>query len=166
MRTEALTNLGHLYHKMKEYCTAADFFTRALSIDPHLTDVRLALADIYYRLWDLDHLVAECETLLKELNIPCDLTVTSFDDLGGLFEEIGEALLRNGKRDLSLMADHVSFLISPSQRRLEKILSKVPSGKAWKNSAARIEEALQFHRERSSEMTSCLSSDSPQEGSG
>ena len=50
-RVEALTNLGHLYHK-KEFQKAMYYFTKALEIDPNLTDVRLALSDIYFRLVD------------------------------------------------------------------------------------------------------------------
>jgi glycosyltransferase involved in cell wall biosynthesis len=150
LRTEALTNLGHLHHKMKEYGQATDCFKAALRIDPHLTDVRLALAEISYRIGDLDHLVTECETLLTELSLPCNLTVNSYEELSGLFEMIGEALLKKKRKELSLMADHVSFLIAPSQRRLEKILSGASSGKGWEHSAARIEEAIQYHRERTS----------------
>lgn len=144
-RIEALTNLGHLYHKKKEHPKAMDSFIEALGLDPDLKDVRLALSDIYFRFYDLENLVQQCDALLSQLDLPRDITLNSFEDLSSLYERIGETLSLNGQEDLSLMAYHTSLLIYPSQRVLEKIVSKATVLKVMENSIEKIKEILEFH---------------------
>jgi len=148
-RIEALTNLGHLYQKRKEHLKAMNSFVEALDLNPSLKDARLALSDIYFHLYDLEHLVQQCDALLNQLDLPRDMTLNSFEDLSSLYLSIGEALSLNGQEDLSLMAFHLSFLISPSEGVLEKIVSKATDLKTLGDALGEIEEALEFHGQRS-----------------
>jgi len=151
-RVEALTNLGHLYHKKKEFQKGMYHFTKALEIDPNLTDVRLALSDIYFRLYDIENLVGECDALLKELTLPRNLTLNNFEELSGLYNEIGETLAEERRYDLALMAYQVSFLISPSKGVLEKVVSMSTSLGLGKAFLSEMRDALELHGAQSQRM--------------
>jgi tetratricopeptide (TPR) repeat protein len=151
-RIEALTNLGYLYHKNDDSPRAADCFTKALNLDPNLKDVRLALSDIYFRLSDIENLVGQCDTLLKDLNLPRNVILDNFIELSGLYEKIGEAFTKNELHDLAQMAYRVSFIIHPTRGALDKIVSRVNIHddiemvdvffrKVFKDSGSRMEEA-------------------------
>jgi len=147
-RLEALTNLGHLYHERQAYTQAMDSFTRALALVPNLMDVRFALSDIYFRLYELEKLVQECEALRRELGLPCDMTLDSFEELSVLFEEMGGVLSRKGRDDLSLMAYRTSFLIYPTKRVLDRIVEIANSFNILNVYLSYVEEVLSLHRER------------------
>jgi tetratricopeptide (TPR) repeat protein len=147
-RVEALTNLGHLYHERKAYSQAIDPFTRALALVPSLTDVRFALSEIYFRLYELEKLVQECESLRRELGLACDMTLDSFEELSVLFEEMGGGLSRRGRDDLSLMAYRTSFLIYPTKRILDRIVEIANSLNILNACLSYVEEVLSLHRER------------------
>jgi tetratricopeptide (TPR) repeat protein len=158
-RIEALTNLGHLYHKKKEVPKAVDCFIKALDLDPNLKDVRLALSDIYFRLSDIENLVGQCDALLKELNLPRNFVIESFNELSVLYERIGETLSKNGLSNLSLMAYHVSFMIHPSRGVLDKILPVAKISKVLESSREKIHEALVFHKRQGQDVA--IEFDSP-----
>lgn len=144
-RVEPLANIGHLYYQRKEYLKAINYFTKALDLIPHLIDVRLCLSKIYFCLLELDRLVAQCDALLAELNLPRDLILSSLEELGSLYRMVGEALENQGRKELSLIAYQVSFMISPSKEILEKINSMASALGILKSCLAEISEALQFH---------------------
>jgi tetratricopeptide (TPR) repeat protein len=141
-RVEALINLGHLYHKRKGFPTAVDFFQKALLLDPDLTDVRLSLSEIYFQLCEIENLVAQCEALRKGLSLSCQSTVNGFKDLAKLYEEVAEVLLRNGRDEVSLKAFHVAFLLLPSEKILERILSLAASLRTLDHSLAKVKKTL------------------------
>jgi tetratricopeptide (TPR) repeat protein len=153
-RLEALTNLGHLYHERQAYTQAMDSFTRALALVPNLMDVRFALSDIYFRLYELEKLVQECEALRRELGLPCDMTLDSFEELSVLFEEMGGVLSEKGRNDLSLMAYRTSFLIYPTKPVLDKSVPIATSLNILNPYLSYVEGVLRLHRERSGGMTS------------
>ena len=144
-RLEALTNLGHLYHEKKEYSQAVDCFARALDLAPNLTDVRFALSEIYFRLYELEKLVQECDALRRELDLSCDMTLNNFEELSGLYEEMGGVLSEKGRDDLSLMSYRTSFLIHPTKRVLDKIIPMANSSNILNGYIADIEEILTLH---------------------
>ncbi len=145
-RVEALINLGHLHHQQKEYPKALERFKQALDIDSNLPDVRLALSDIYFRFHDLENLVRECDALMKELNLPREITLNGYDELSALYERIGEILSYQGRADLALMAHHVSFMIHPSRANLDRIISMASVSQGLEASMEKVQEALDFHK--------------------
>jgi len=153
-RLEALTNLGHLYHERKAYSQAIDSFNRALALVPSLTDVRFALSEIYFRLYELEKLVQECEALRRELGLACDMTLDSFEELSVLFEEMGGVFSQRGRDDLSLMAYRTSFLIYPTRRILDRIVEIASSLNILKVYLSYVEEVLSLHRERAQRVDS------------
>lgn len=144
-RSEALIHLGHLRYQIKEYAEARDWFNKALALDPDRMDVRLVLSEICFCQWDLEGLVLQCDALLKELELPYEVTFENFGELGALYEKIGEVYSIQGKSDLSLLAYHVSFLIFPDRGVLEKIVPVATSLNTLSTSLRKIEDALAFH---------------------
>lgn len=147
-RLEALTNLGHLYHAKHEELKAIDCFNEALIQAPDLKDVRLGLSEIYFKKYDLENLVEQCDTLLEVLNLPRDRVVSSFEDLGWLYKEIGDRICEHGALPLSLMAYHTSFLIYPTEEVLDQILSTAKLTGGLESSIRKVEESLAFHKQQ------------------
>lgn len=153
-RIEALTNLGYLYHEMEEESKALPFFMRALNIDPNLPDVRLTLSEIHFMRYDLDLLVEQTDALLRSLNLPRNICLESFKDLGDLYERIGESFSDRGRDPLSLMAYHISFLIHPSRVILDRILSMAKGPGVFELSVRKIEKALAFYKQQGKHLDS------------
>lgn len=144
-RLEAIVNLGYLYYERKEYDKATFFFHRALALNKELIDARIALSEIYFREYDIDNLVEQCNALLGILNLPRNIIIESFDDLGSLYESVGKVLYEMGSYKISVMAYYVSFLINPSKdifERIIKISSLLKEGEKWFHL---IEEAVIFN---------------------
>ena len=144
-RIEALTNLGYLCHAKKEYSKAMDCFIKALNLNPDLKDIRIALSEIYFRQYDLENLVKQCDGLLKDLKLPRNVIINSFEDLGLLYRKIGKTFLENGAKGLSLMAYHVSLMIYPSKEMLDQIISMAQGLNVLENSKKIIQEVLELH---------------------
>jgi tetratricopeptide (TPR) repeat protein len=144
-KVEAIINLGQLYKEKKNHEKALEYFKKALALNPRMMDVRLALSDIYFRFQELEELVGQCEALLKELNLPRDFILNDFKDLSELYEMIGDELGKQGRKELSLLAFQVSFLISPSQEVLEKMVPLATSVGILKRCLEEVTEGLRFH---------------------
>jgi len=153
-RIEVLTNLAYLYQEMEEESKALQFFIKALNMDPNLPDVRLTLSEIHFLHSDLDPLVEQCDALLKGLNLPANICIESFKDLGGLYERIGEVFSDRGRDVLSLMAYHLSFLIYPSRAIIDRILSLAKGSGVFESSVSKIEKALAFHNRQGQQTAS------------
>lgn len=144
-RLEALVNLGHLCHQQKDDLKAIDYLNRALFLKPDLMDVRLFLSELYFRSYDPDGLIEQCDQLLKALSLPRDITVESLDDVSRLYETIGEMLLVRRQDHLALMAFYLSFLLHPSVERMERLIGKAKEQGRLERVLKQIEEALVFH---------------------
>ncbi len=144
-RWEALTHLGHLCYQQKEDLKALDYLKRALFLKPDLIDVRLLLSELYFRSYDPDGLVEQCDQLLKILGLPRHTTVESLDDVSKLYETIGETLLVQGQGHLALMAFGLSFLLHPSRERMERLVERAKEQGKLERVLKQIEEALVFH---------------------
>jgi len=144
-KVEALINLGHLCKENKNYAKALEYFKNALTLNSRMMDVRLVMSDIYFRLQELEELVGQCDALLQELNLPRDFILNSFKELSELYELIGDELGRQGRKELSLLAHQVSFLISPSKEVLEKMVPLATSAGILKRCLEEVAEVLQFH---------------------
>ena len=144
-KVEALTNLGQLCKENKNNDKALEYFKKAISLNPRMMDVRLALSDIYFRLQELEELVGHCDALLQELNLPRDFILNSFNDLGALYEMIGDELAQQGRKELSLLAHQVSFLISPSKDVLGKMVPFATSAGILQRCLEEVAESLRFH---------------------
>jgi tetratricopeptide (TPR) repeat protein len=144
-KVEALINLGHLCKENKNNDKALEYFKKALTLNPRMMDVRLALSDIYFRLQELEELVGQCDALLQELSLPRDIILNSFKDLSALYEMIGDELGKQGRKELSLLAHQVSFLISPSKEVLEKMVPLATSVGILNSCLEEVAEGLRFH---------------------
>jgi hypothetical protein len=122
-----------------------DCFIKALNLNPDLKDIRIALSEIYFRQYDLENLVKQCDELLKDLNLPRKMTINSFEDLGLLYRKIGKTFLENGAKGLSLMAYHVSLMICPSQEILDQVIFMAQGLNVLENSKKKIQEVLELH---------------------
>jgi O-antigen biosynthesis protein len=143
-RLEAVTNLGYLYLDRKDDQRALNCFLQAARLDPHLTDIKLALSDICYRRRDLDTLIAQCASLLSELELPQGRTLESLADLAGLYAEIGDALEAQGRVDLALLAFRLALLIAPQAEVLKKMLALAEAG-ARQGFCRRLLEEIAVH---------------------
>jgi len=108
-------------------------------------DVRLYLSEIYFRLFDLEKLVEQCDALLAALDLPRNFILNNFEDLSFLFGKIGEEFEKRGRNELALMAYRVSFLIHPSESIMEKAFSLPLPTALWKRYAQSFKDALQIH---------------------
>jgi tetratricopeptide (TPR) repeat protein len=144
-KIEAIINLGHLYKENKNNEKALEYYHKALSLNPRMMDVRLAMSDIYFRLQELEELVGQCDFILGELNLPRDFILNDFKDLSKLYGMIGDELGKQSRKELSLLAFRVSFLISPSQGVLEKMVPLATSVGILKSCLEGVTESLRFH---------------------
>ncbi len=144
-RLEALTHLGHLCYQQKEDLKALDYLNRALFLKPDLIDVRLLLSELYFRSYDPDGLIEQCDQLLKILSLPRNITVESLNDVSKLYETIGETLLVQRQGHLALMAFGLSFLLHPSRERMEGLVEKAKEQGKLESAFKQIEKALVFH---------------------
>jgi tetratricopeptide (TPR) repeat protein len=144
-RVEAVVNLGHLYKENKKYDKALQYFKKAISLNPRMMDVRLALSGLYFRLQELEELVGQCDALLQELSLPRNIILNSFKELGELYGVIGDELGKQSRKELSLLAHQVSFLISPSKEILEKMVPLATSLGILQRCLEEVAEGLQFH---------------------
>lgn len=144
-RVESMANLGHLCRQEKDDQKAVDYFNRALCLRPDLADVRLAMSEIFFRAYDADRLVEQCDQLLKDLGLPRSIVIESLKDLSGLYEKISEALLGQGLGRLALMASSLSFLIQPSTGGMERFLQMAREQGKAESAIKQVKEALAFH---------------------
>lgn len=142
---EPLLQLGDLYRSKRDYEKAIHHFLAALREVPHLVEARLALSDIYFRLHEVDTLIEQCDALLRCLDLPRDRVLQDLEELGALFEEIAERLLDREEKDACLEALKVAFLISPSLKRMERIVAMAQSVGKTETLLQDLEERLRFH---------------------
>lgn len=145
-RLEALTNLGYLYYEKKAYEKAIEFFHKALDLDGDLMDVRIVLSEIYFRQYDVDNLIGQCDSLLKNLGLPRNIILESLDDLSSLYLKIGEVLHKKSLNAISLMAYYVSFLIKPTKYAFERIIEIGKLAGEKEKSFKMLEEGIDFHK--------------------
>jgi tetratricopeptide (TPR) repeat protein len=144
-KVEAIINLGHLYKENKNHEKALEYYRKALVLNPRSMDIRLAMSNVYFRLQELEELVGQCDFLLKELNLPRDFILNNFNELSELYGMIGEELGKQGRKELSLLAFQVSFLISPSRGILEKMVPLATSLGIPNSCLEEAAEGLRFH---------------------
>lgn len=145
-RLEALTNLGHLYYERKLYEKAIRYFKKALDLDKELIDVRIILSDMYFRLYDVDNLVEQCDALLKILGLPRNIIIESLEDLSFLYLKIAKALYEKGVKGLSLMAYYVSLLINPTRETFETLIAIGKLSRENERCFQLLKEVVNFHR--------------------
>lgn len=146
-RIEAILNLGHLFFEKKDYRKAEELFEKAIQLNSHIIDARLALSEIYFRTARIEELVDQCDFILKELSIPRDYIIESFQDIAFLYEKIGDTLIEEERINLSLMAYYVSFLIFPSKEILYKIDMIPGSRKRQREILKRLSQEISFKKE-------------------
>lgn len=110
--TDAMINLGHLYYEMKEFGRAREMLGSALDLNPGLVDIRILLCEIHLMDGEIEKCVYECDHILKELNLPRDMTLNSLSDLAGVFfligavaDEIGGVMLSSKAMSLANQLD-------------------------------------------------------------
>ncbi len=147
-KIEALTNLGYLYYENMNYQQAEEVLKRALNYNPDLIDVRLILSEIYFRLYELDDLVSQCDNLLRLLNLNRHITINNFRELSDQYIKIAHTLSSRGREELSLLAWRAAFLIYPQEELLKIIINKASALGLKEKIIRALKEILQFHQQR------------------
>jgi glycosyltransferase involved in cell wall biosynthesis len=138
---EALTQLGYLALDQKDYSKSKDYFLRAQEEDPSLTDVKLALALIFWRTQEIESVIQQCELLLRELSLPTGIQLEGFASLARLFETIGDRLSEHQRAEMAGLAFQLSWLIYP----LPEVLEKLMAGPKSPRDMAILRESLEKH---------------------
>jgi len=97
---QALSLLAKAQYHLGNYTSAIDNFYQMAEIDSTLLEPHVYAADLFLRLKDIESCVAECDELLKILNLDRDITLNSFSDLGAQFFRVAESLVQISELDL------------------------------------------------------------------
>lgn len=111
--TDVRINIGHLCYELNEFNLASDMFESVVGIAPELIDIRLILCEVYVITGEIEKCVYECDRILKELDLPRDVTLNNISDLAGLFLLIGQALNQTGTTILSAKAEDIACQLDP-----------------------------------------------------
>ncbi len=103
---ETLFKIGQVKVKQGDLGEAISFLRRAVDIDPYLYGVRLLICKINVMLDNFEDIVTDCDLLLKALNLPRNITLTRLEDLGDIFETIGNTLYERGDVQSAQTAFH------------------------------------------------------------
>jgi glycosyltransferase involved in cell wall biosynthesis len=112
---EALTNLGHLYIRHNQLEAAERLFKKVITnglSNGGQVDIHLALSYIYAQRFELEGCIRECDYILQQLNIPCDMVLESLEDLAKLYNVIGKRLESEGRLAEALLAFRTIVIIS------------------------------------------------------
>ena len=112
---EALTNLGHLYYDIDRHEDALQMYERVIDIEPGLMDILLRLTWIKLLQGDADGCAAGCDAMLSILNISCNTTLTSLNDLAEVFLMIAKDLKSNNQIALSQQTIEFTARINPNR---------------------------------------------------
>jgi tetratricopeptide (TPR) repeat protein len=114
---EALINLGHVYFEKNRYDDAAHLYARAHKLQPDLIDVSLRLAWIRIVQGDAEGCLGACDSILKTLNISCDMAIYTLDDLAKVFQMIYHFLREKGNLELSNEAFEIALRLNAGCER-------------------------------------------------
>jgi tetratricopeptide (TPR) repeat protein len=89
---DIMFKIGQVKVKKGSFEEAITFWRKAVEIDPSLFCVRLLICKINIVLDNYEDIVADCDQLLKALNLNRCITLRDLDDLGSIFEVIGNKL--------------------------------------------------------------------------
>ncbi|MGB9697808.1 MAG: tetratricopeptide repeat-containing glycosyltransferase family 2 protein [Thermodesulfobacteriota bacterium] len=147
-RIEALTNLGHLYYANKDYYKAEEFFKMALTYDANLIDIRLILSDIYFRFYEIENLISQCDALLRILNLPRHITINNFAEINALYKKMAEIFSALGQERFALLAWKTAFLIYPQEEILEMIINKAITLGLKEKIIRELNEIIEFYKQK------------------
>jgi tetratricopeptide (TPR) repeat protein len=110
---ETLTILGHLYFEKGDFQSAINPYERAVQLVPGLMDVSLRLATVYLFQGNPDGCVAQCDSMLKSLNLPRNLLLNSLEDLALVFLTIAKSLTKEAQTHLAKEAVQIAVRLAP-----------------------------------------------------
>ncbi len=110
---EVYIRLGNLYLNEPNYNKAKEYFLHSIKFDKYLLEANLALSKIYIHLNDLESCIISCNQILKNLNLPRELTINNLLDLSGLYINIGKNLQAHQKENLSGFSFEIALLLDP-----------------------------------------------------
>lgn len=90
------------------YSYALVFFDSCSRFDPDDLDARLFKAKILLMHYHFESLIAECDELLRILNLPRNLIVNSLEDIRGIFDQIAEKLIETNNSDAAQKAGNLA----------------------------------------------------------
>lgn len=140
---EALSNMGYVYFDGQDFSKAKEIFEYLGYIHPTLLDVPLMLSMIYIHIENIEMVVAECDNLMKLLEMERNMTLNSLLDLSNLFVNIGKVLLERERPKLGILAfDVASHLNDGSDVILKKIGDICLQKEHYNDSLKYLEKAI------------------------
>ncbi|MBW1913878.1 MAG: glycosyltransferase [Deltaproteobacteria bacterium] len=121
--TDVRINLGHILYEIGEFDHAKMLIESILEIDSDHVDIQLLLCDILLTNNNMKECVHQCDSILKNLDIPFGLEVTDPSDLADLFILISQTLAGRGNTTLSKMASSIAHRLDPEIKGDKIILS-------------------------------------------
>lgn len=110
----ALSNLAYSYYDLNDYDNAAKYFIKMVQIDPDQLDPHVYLSLLFLLKQDIESCTAQCDHLLRLLNLKRDIVLYSLDDLGSLFESIANKMLSMNKKHLSEICLNIGQVLTAS----------------------------------------------------
>ena len=101
-------DLGAYSFERRNYTYALIFFDSCSRIDPDDLDARLFKAKILLMHYHFESLIAECDELLRIVNLPRNFTVNSLEDIKGIFDQIAERLIDTNNADAARKAEDLA----------------------------------------------------------
>jgi len=145
---EALSNMGYVYFDGQDFSKAKEVFEYLGYIHPTLLDVPLMLSMVYIHIGNIEMVVAECDKLMKLLEMDRNMTLNSLLDLSNLFVNIGKVLLERERPKLGILAfDVASRLNDGSGVILKKIGDICLQKEHYHDSLKYLEKAIRLNPE-------------------
>lgn len=89
---DTLVKTGHVKFRKNNLTEAVSSWKRAVEIEPTLFDISLLICKINITQGNIEDVIADCDRLLRILNIPNNITLEDLSDLASLFDRIGKKL--------------------------------------------------------------------------
>ena len=108
LEPEWLLEMAEFAGRYNDILSAAALFFEILKQDQDHVTARLRIAGILFEAGDIESMVEHCDHLLGVLRLPRNIVLSSIQDLGGLFVDIGRSLNELGNQEASILAEEIS----------------------------------------------------------
>ncbi len=117
LSTKWLLDLADFAQRYQDIESALILFSRISEMDKKDATARLNLSIHLLAQGKIEEIVGLCDQILEILELPRDMTITSINDLSGLFTGIGMSLRKQSRFDDAALANALSTRLSDSSRK-------------------------------------------------